>query len=172
MRLSEWRTHAPTKDAVAPKVLGTVESAIVTLGAEADPECWIVWGDDPSTRYLMFVPIGSGLIQVNVRVAIPGEGPRAAAKVIRWNRVQLGELAVEIHGGHRLVTFQAEAQVMTGVDDMGDAIARFAQALFAAVDGRAGSYAIPTGDGATTRSKAGRRGASGSVARRPATKGS
>jgi hypothetical protein len=172
MRLSEWRTHAPAKDAVSPKVLGIVESAIVTLGADADPECWIVWGDDPSTRYLMFVPIASGLIQVNVRVAVPGEGPRAAAKVIRWNRVQLGELAVEIQGGHRLVSFQAEAQIMTGVDDMGDAIARFARALFAAVDGRMGSYAVPTGDGSTTRATPRGSRATGTVARRRATQGS
>ena len=144
MRLSQWRMHAPMKDATSPKVLGIIGSAIVTLGAEADPECWIVWGDDPSVRYLIFVPIASGLIQVNVRVNVPGEGPRAAAKVIRWNRVQLGELAVEIQAGHRLVTFQAEAQVLTGVDAMGDAIAAFARALFAAVDGRTGSFAVPS----------------------------
>jgi hypothetical protein len=144
MRLSEWRAHAPMKDSVSPKVTSIVQSAIVTLGAEADPECWIVWGDDPALRYLMFVPIASGLIQVNVRVSVPGEGPRAAAKVIRWNRVQLGELAVEIQAGHRLVTFQAEAQVLSGVDDMADAIAAFARALFAAVDGRAGSFAVPS----------------------------
>ena len=144
MRLSEWRTHAPMKDATSPKVIAVIGSAIVTLGAEPDPECWIVWGDDPAIRYLMFVPIASGLIQVNVRVNVPGEGPRAAAKVIRWNRVQLGELAVEVQAGHRLVTFQAEAQVLTGVDAMGDAIAAFARALFAAVDGRSGSFAVPS----------------------------
>jgi len=141
MRLSEWRAHAPVKDAVTPKVTGVLGSALATLGAEADPECWVVWGDDPAIRYLLFVPTAAGLLQLNVRVAVPGEGPRAAAKVIRWNRVQLGELAVEIQGGHRLVTFQAEGQVLTGVDDTADAIASFAQALFAAVDGRPGSFA-------------------------------
>lgn len=143
MRLSEWRTRAPVKESVTPKVVGVVGAALVTLGAEADPECWIVWGDDPALRYLMFVPVASGLIQVNVRVSVPGEGPRASAKIIRWNRVQLGELAVEIQGGHRLVTFQAEAQVLSGVDDVGDAIGAFARALFAAVDGRTGSFAVP-----------------------------
>ena len=144
MRLSEWRAKAPVKDAVSAKVNAIVESALVTLGAEADPECWIVWGDDPGLRYLLFVPTPGGLLQANVRVSVPGEGPRAAAKVIRWNRVQLGELAVEIQGGHRLVTFQAEAQILTGVDATADAISTFAQALFAAVDGRAGSFADPT----------------------------
>ncbi len=109
MRLSEWRTHAPIKDSVSPKVMAVVESAIETLGAQPDPDCWIVWGDDPAVRYLVFVPIAAGLIQLNVRVMVPGEGPRAAGKVVRWNRVQLGELAVEIQAGHRLVTFQAES---------------------------------------------------------------
>jgi len=171
MRLSQWRTQAPTKDATSPRVTGIVESAIVTLGAEADPECWIVWGDDPTVRYLIFVPIASGLIQVNVRVNVPGEGPRAAAKVIRWNRVQLGELAVEIQAGHRLVTFQAEAQVLTGVDAMGDAIAAFARALFEAVDGRTGSFAVPA-SATQAKTTARRPGAATtkSVARAPASK--
>jgi len=143
MRLSEWHTRAPVKEAVNPKVVALVRSALDTLGADADPECWIAWGDEPSVRYLMFVPTVSGLIQMSVRVSVPGEGPRASAKVIRWNRVQLGELAIEMQGGHRLVTFQAEAQVLSGADDTADGIAAFAQALFAAVDGRAGAFAAP-----------------------------
>ena len=88
------------------------------------------------SRYLLLVPTPSGLVQVNVRVNVPGEGPRAGGKVVRWSRVQLGELAVEIQGGHRLVTFQVETQVLNGADDAADAIAAFAQALFAAIDGR------------------------------------
>ena len=91
----------------------------------------------------IFVPTPSGLIQVNVRVNVPGEGPRASGKLVRWNRVQLGELAVEIQGGHRLVTFQVEAQVLSGVDESADAIAAFARASFAAVDGRTGSSPSP-----------------------------
>ena len=136
MRLSEWRAHAPVKDAVTPKVSAIVGSALVTLGAEADPECWVVWGDDPSSRYALLVPTPSGLVVVNVRVAVPGEGPRAGGKVVRWPRVQVGELAVEIQGGHRLVTFQVETHVLNGADAAGDAIAAFAQTIFAAIDGR------------------------------------
>jgi hypothetical protein len=136
MRLSGWRALAPYKDSTSPKVLAVVEPALVTLGAERDPECWVAWGDDPSVRYLIFAPTLNGLVQLNVRVNVPGEGPRAGGKVVRWNRVQFGELGVEIQGGHRLVSFQVEAQVLTGVDDVGDGIAAFAQALFAAVDGR------------------------------------
>ena len=136
MRLSGWRAGAPAADAVSPKVVRVIESALTTIGAESDPECWVVWGDDPSIRYLLFVPIESGLVQANLRVSVPGEGPRVAAKVIRWSRVQVGELAVESQGGHRLVTFQVEGQVLSGVDDVADAIATFARALFAAIDGR------------------------------------
>ena len=136
MRLSGWRAKAPRKDSVSPRVMAIVESAVVTLGAERDPECWVAWGDDPSVRYLILAPTPSGLAEVHVRVAVPGEGPRAGGKVVRWNRVQLGELAVEIQGGHRLVTFQVDTQVLNGVDDAADAIATFAQTLFAAIDGR------------------------------------
>ena len=176
MRLSEWRARAPTKDSVSPKVIGRRRVGARRRSApSADPECWIVWGDDPASATSSSSPIASGLVQVNVRVNVPGEGPRAAGKVIRWNRVQLGELAVEIQGGHRLVTFQAEAQVLSGVDDMADAIAAFAQALFAAIDGRAGSFAdrrrAPTPGEGEPAQGAGRRPAK-AVARRPASKGS
>jgi hypothetical protein len=136
MRFSEYRAKAPVKDAVAPKVIAIVEQALTALGAERDPECWVAWGDDPAVRYVVFVPVPAGLVQLAVRVAVPGEGPRAGGKVIRWNRVQLGELAVEIQGGHRLVTFQIETQVLNGADAKADAITAFAQVLFAAVDGR------------------------------------
>ena len=146
MRLSGWRAHAPVADAVSAKVVRVIESALTTIGAETDPECWVVWGDDPVIRYLLFIPIDSGLVQANVRVSVPGEGPRVAAKVIRWNRVQVGELAVEIQGGHRLVTFQVETQVLSGVDDAADSIATFARALFASIDGRPG----PTPSAAAT----------------------
>jgi len=136
MRLSGWRTRAPSQDAVAPKVLAVVEGALSALGAEPDPDCWIAWGDDPAARYLVLAPTPAGLIQVNVRVNAPGEGPRAGGKVIRWSRVQLGELAVEIVGGHRLVTFQIDANVLNGSDEVADDISAFAQVLMAAVDGR------------------------------------
>ncbi|MEO8437213.1 MAG: hypothetical protein ABI562_02060 [Chloroflexota bacterium] len=136
MRFSEWRAKAPFKESVSPKVLAIVEAALEILGADRDPECWVAWGDDPASRYTLFVPTASGLAQVIVRVNVPGEGPRAAGKVVRWSRVQLGELAVEMQGGHRLVTFQIEAQVLNGADATADAISSFAQQLFAAVDGR------------------------------------
>jgi hypothetical protein len=160
MRLSEWRAKAPFKNSVSPKVVAVIESALAVLGGERDPECWVVWGDDPVVRYLLLAPTPTGLIELNVRVNVPGEGPRAGGKVVRWNRVQLGELAVEIQGGHRLVTFQVETQVLSGADGVADRIAEFAVALFAAVDGRvawtSGTRAAPrkTAQGKATQGKA------------------
>lgn len=154
MRWSVWRAKAPFKDSIAPKVLAVVDAALAGLGADPDPECWVAWGDDPRSRYMLFVPTASGLVQVNVRVTVPGEGPRAGGKVVRWSRVQLGELAVEIQGGHRLVTFQVEGQVLNGADAAGDAISVFAQALFAAIDGR--SAPAPAKARTATQAKTGK----------------
>lgn len=136
MRLSEWRGGAPTKDAVGPKVTAVVDPVLTSFGAVDDPECWVAWGEEPAQRYTIFISTPPGLVTCYVRVNVPGEGPRAAAKLIRWNRVQLGELAIETQGGHRLLSFQVEALVLRGADDVADAIAAFALELFDAVDGR------------------------------------
>jgi hypothetical protein len=136
MRLSEWQTSTPHRDAMAERVLLPARDALALLGAERDPECWIVWGDDPTTRWTLLGPSAAGLVQVNVRVNVPGEGPRSAGKLIRWHRVQIGELSVEIQGGHRLLTFQVESHLLHGADAEADAVAAFVETLFAAMDGR------------------------------------
>jgi len=143
MRLSDWRGLAPYKGSVSPKVLAVVETALISLGAGSDPDCWIAWGDDPSVRYLIFAPTPGGLVQVNVRVNVPGEGPRSAGKLIRWHRVQVGELSVEIQGGHRMLSFQVESQILHGTDVEADAVAAFVGSLFAAMDGRAPAVTPP-----------------------------
>jgi hypothetical protein len=136
MRLSEWQASTPHRDAMAEKVLAPARDALALLGAERDPECWVVWGDDPLARWTLLVPSAAGLVQVNVRVNVPGEGPRSAGKLIRWHRVQIGELSVEIQGGHRLLTFQVESQLLHGADAEADAVASFVETLFAVMDGR------------------------------------
>ncbi len=142
MRLSDWRAAAPRKDSMAPKVVATIEAALAMLGADVDPECWVVWGDDPAIRYALFVPQPAGLAQINVRVNVPGEGPRAAGKLIRWSRVQLGEMAIEIQGGHRLINFQVEGNVLRGSDADADAVAEFVLSMYDAVDGRSAPVAV------------------------------
>lgn len=136
MRLSEWRSSSPSKEAGGTKVAATVDPVLVSLGTEQDPECWVAWGEEPGVRYTIFVPTAAGLVTTYVRVNVPGEGPRATGKLIRWSRVQLGELSMETQGGHRLVSFQVEQQVLQGSDDKADRIARFGLELLAAVDGR------------------------------------
>ena len=136
MRLSDWRASPPTRESMTLKVLAVVEPVLAAMGAEKDPPCWVLWGDDPSIRYTILVPTASGLVTCGVRVNIPGEGPRANAKLVRWNRVQLGELAVETQAGHRVATFQVDQHVLRGADAAAERIAAFGLALFAAIDGR------------------------------------
>ena len=136
MRLSKWRASSPNKSAGAAKVAAVVDPVLQALGSEPDPECWVAWGDDPAIRYTIFVPTPAGLIASYVRINLAGEGPRATAKLIRWSRVQLGELAIETQGAHRLVSFQVEQNVLQGADDKADLISRFALGLMASVDGR------------------------------------
>jgi hypothetical protein len=93
-------------------------------------------------------------------VLAPAEAPRATAKVIRWNRVELGELSMETSAGHRLLSFQVEGHVLQGADDVADQIAAFALDVFAAIDGR------PRPEPAAGR----RRGASKAPAASPGTR--
>jgi hypothetical protein len=143
MRLSEWRAAAPSKEAVAPKVTAVVDPVIAAFGVGDDPDGWIAWGEEPGQRYTILVPTVAGLVTCYVRVNVPGEGPRAAAKLLRWNRVQLGELAIETQGAHRLLSFQVEQLVLRGADAEADRVAAFAIDMFDAVDGRPRSEGGP-----------------------------
>jgi hypothetical protein len=136
MRLSDWQPRARHRDSMTPTVVACAIDALALLGAGRDPECWIVWGDDPGVRYTILAPVLAGLVIVNVRVNVPGEGPRASGKIVRWHRVQVGELSVETQGGHRLITFQVESQLLRGTDTEADEVAAFVEGLFAAMDGR------------------------------------
>jgi hypothetical protein len=136
MRLSEWAKRAPHKASMTPKVLATVTPILTALGAPKDPSSWIAWGEDPMSRYMILTPTDAGLVQVHVRVNVPQEGPRSSGKLVRWNRVQTGELSVEIVGGHRLVGFQVENVILRGTDEEGDAIATFAREVYRAIDGQ------------------------------------
>src|SRR3989304_2848606 len=136
MRLSVWRNEAPTREALSQKVLAVVEPVLSDLGAPDDPDCWVSWGEDPGVRYAILAPTLRGLAECHVRVNGPGEGPRASGKVVRWNRVQIGELAVEVTHGHRLVTSQVEGLVLKGVDEIADRVASFILTIYDPIDGR------------------------------------
>jgi hypothetical protein len=136
MRLSEWRASAPARDAAGPRVAAVVDPVLKTLGAEPDPHCWVAWGEEPANRFTLFVPTEPGLIACFVRVNVAGEGPRATTKLVRWNRVSIGELGVDTQAGHRMLSFQLESQVVRGVDLEADRAAAFALRVIAAIDGR------------------------------------
>jgi hypothetical protein len=160
MRLSQWRASAPSKDAIGPKVAAVVDPVLQALGAGPDPHCWIAWGEEPGNRFTIFVPTDPGLIASFVRVNVPGDGPRATTKLIRWNRVAIGELGVETQAGHRMLSFQLESQVLRGVDAEADRAAAFALRVIAAIDGRP----LPaTAEASTDRKPAGKAAASGAA---------
>lgn len=159
MRLSEWLAVAPHKESATPKVVGVIEPMLAMLGADPDPECWLAWGDDPAMRYTVFAATDAGLAQVNVRVNVPGEGPRAGGKLIRWNRVQLGDLAVEMQGGHRILSIPLEGVILRGTDETADQVAMFVLDALAAIDGRPRGGSGPAPARASS-GKAGTKGAS------------
>jgi hypothetical protein len=136
MRLSEWRKAAPQRDAASAKLAALVDPVLRSLGADDDPHCWVVWGEEPGTRHTILVPTAAGLISCFVRVNVAGEGPRVSAKLVRWIRVQTSELTIETSGPHRLLSFQIEGHVLGGADDVADRIASFGLEVFAAMDGR------------------------------------
>jgi hypothetical protein len=173
VRLSAWRAAAPHKDAVSAKVLAVVDPVLRAFGAEPDPHCWVAWGDEPANRYSILVPTDPGLIHLFVRVHIAGEGPRTTTKLVRWNRVAIGELLVETQAGHRLLSFQIEQQVLRGVDAEADRVAAFALRVIAAIDGRPlpavveEQAMVPARRSAATRSAGVRRGAKSAAASAP-----
>jgi hypothetical protein len=158
MRLSGWRVRAPNRDGINPKVIETVGTILTGLGAEADPHGWLIWGDETGGRWSFMAPCPAGLAVVNVRAGSPQEGPRASGRLVRWTKVQVGELAVETERGHRLVMFQVEGQPIRATDDQADEVARFAGLVLAGIDGRP----LPELDGGPVRRPSGSGARSGS----------
>jgi len=136
MRLSEWTAEAPVPEAVAPRVLAVLEPVLSGLGVRPDADIWVVWGDEPQVRWTVLASTPAGLVAVSARVNVPQEGPRAAGKLTRWPRVQVGDLAIEMQGRHRVVATTVEGQVLRGVDEAADRIAQFVAAIYAAIDRR------------------------------------
>ena len=135
MRLSEYVAAPRNEAAVEPRVLAVVIPALVALGAGEDPEGWLAWGDDPDVRWLFLAPTPAGLVSCSVRVNVSGEGPRAGARVVRWPRVQVGELAIEsAASGLQVASFQIENLVLRGSGAEATAITGFAVSVFAAID--------------------------------------
>ncbi len=135
MRLSDAIAAPRDEAAVSARVMAVVLPALAALGAGEDPEGWLAWGDDPGIRWQFLTPTPAGLVTCSVRVNVAGEGPRAGAKVTRWPRVQVGELAIEsAAGGLQVASFQVEGLVLRGSGEEAKAITSFAIAVFRAID--------------------------------------
>jgi hypothetical protein len=142
MRLSDFVAASKVPAAVAPKVLAAVTPVLASIGAGEDPVGWLATDDDPAARWSFLAPLPAGLVTCHVRVNVPGEGPRASARLVRWARVQVGELTVESGGGNRrIVSLVIDGRVVRAADADGDAVAAFAHAVFDAMDGRSSSAA-------------------------------
>lgn len=171
MRLSEWEAEAPSRETMSAKVMDVLRPVLAGLGSPPDPHCWVAWGDDPRVRYQILAVAPAGLAMCNVRVNVPGEGPRASGKLARWSRLQVGELDVEAAGGHRHLGVQVEGQVLRAVDGGVDRLAAFVQLVLAGMDGRALPGADPADPGPTTLAatagaRVGARSSRGGAARR------
>jgi hypothetical protein len=136
MRLTDWVDAAPTPGVVGPRVLGVVEPVLGALGVASDADVWVIWGEEPEVRWTILAPTLAGLATVFVRVNVAQEGPRASGRLTRWPRVQVGDLAIEMQGTHRVVATTVEGQVLRGIDESADRIAAFVAAIYAAIDGR------------------------------------
>ncbi len=137
MRLTEWVEDAPVAGVAGPRVLGVVQPVLAALGVGEDADVWVIWGEEPQVRWSILAPTLAGLAAVYVRVSVAQEGPRASGKLTRWPRVQVGDLAVEMQGAHRVVATTVEGQVLRGIDETADRIAAFIAQIYAAIDGRA-----------------------------------
>ena len=137
MRLSGWRARAPHKDCdLAPGPVGRRGGApdarrrLRTPNAGSPGATIPASGTSSSRRRPAGWSSSTSGSTSRARVRAP------AARSSAGTGSSSASSGVEIQGGHRLVAFQVESQVLNGVDVVADDIAAFAQALFAAVDGR------------------------------------
>jgi hypothetical protein len=157
MRLSDWQATLRGQKLMTGKVAAAYESALSLFGAGPESDAFVAWGDDPDVHYSLLVVGEAGLIIVVVRVNVPLEGPRASAKVVRWGRVAIGELAVEVLRGHKQATAQIDNYILKGVDDEADRIGAFVGHVLMRIDGRSApvpgaKVAKPTGEQKNARS--------------------
>ena len=150
MLLSEWRRAAPNRECMSTKVLEVLKPVLADLGADGDPGCWVIWGEDPEYRYSIMVPTPAGLVTIAVRLS-GAEGPRVIGKLVRWAKLQVSELSVEASGDIRIVAVQVEGQVLKGMDEEAGKICEFVRGLLAGIDGRAWHAVGPIVPSATPR---------------------
>jgi hypothetical protein len=153
MRLSDWQATLRGQKLMTGKVAIAYESALALFGEGPDSDAFVAWGDDPDVHYSLLVIGAPGLIVVVVRVNVPLEGPRASAKVVRWGRVAIGELSVEVQRGHKQATAQIDNYILKGMDEEADRIGAFVGHLLMRIDGRSGPAPTPQARAAAGQEK-------------------
>ena len=143
MRLSEWRTKAPVQDSMDERVMSVLRTVLIALGADPDPDCWVIWGEDSQTRYSVLVPVAAGLVAVAVRTPSGAGEARAMARLVRWPKLPIGEFSIDAGEERRAVAVQLESFVLKGSDEEADRICEFVRGLVIQADNRAGQGVGP-----------------------------
>ena len=125
MRVNDWRATPEGGRHLTDRLVALIDPVAHALGAESDTACHVVWGDQPDARFQVLLATDAGLAILNVRVNVPQEGPRVSGRLVRWGRVQAGEVTIEAHSGHAQVSAQFEGQVLQGLDAAGERIAEW-----------------------------------------------
>ncbi|MGC8634130.1 MAG: hypothetical protein ACP5VP_05630 [Candidatus Limnocylindrales bacterium] len=137
MRFADWQATPEGSRYLTDRLVPLIESAARTLGAHDATPCYVAWGDQPEARFQVMLSTDGGLGIFNVRVSVPQEGPRLSGRLVRWARVQAGEVTFEAHSGHIQVSAQFEGQVLLGLDEAGERIAEWMTEVYRRVDGAA-----------------------------------
>jgi len=124
------------------KTLAVIRTLVVDMGAEADPECWVVWGEDSESRYSVLVPALAGVISVAVRLSGTDEGPRANGQADSLaqaddQRAQRRGRRRASHRGRAVESYVLKARTI-----IADRICEFVRGLIATIDNR-NPQAIP-----------------------------
>jgi hypothetical protein len=137
MRFADWQATPEGSRYLSDRLVKLIESAAHTLGARDATPCYVAWGEQPEARFQVMLSTDGGLAIFSVRANVPQEGPRLSGRLVRWARVQVGELTFEAHSGHVQVSAQFEGQVLLGLDAAGERIAEWMTEVYRRVDGAA-----------------------------------
>ncbi len=139
MRFDDWRATPEGERHLTERLVALIDPVSRVLGVGTETACHVVWGDQPPARFQVLLATEAGLAVLNVRVNVPQEGPRISGRLVRWGRVQAGEVTIEAHSGHAQVSAQFEGQVLQGLDTAGERIAEWMIEVYRRVERATGA---------------------------------
>ena len=135
MQFSDWCETDEGRRRIPEPLVTLIGNAMRTLGVPLDAPAHVIWGDQPGQRFMVMLACDAGLAILGVRPSTPQEGPRVSGRLLRWSRVQVGELAIEAHHGHVQASAQMEGQVLQGLDAAGAQVAGWMAEVYRRVEG-------------------------------------